>query len=176
MINCNFGKWFFFFIEKPIFENHENSLSPSMGLLKAKKILPLVWYLIFYARKPNRIGPSVDVGWTWIYVLCQFKKNDLSVLENSNDDDSKWSTKIYAFILLHHVCILLPIIVNQNCILSDANSVGFTLSFSKSLWNLNTSETNWKYPIKRGKSLLHKSNCILLRGVKVRHCTERKHR
>ena len=35
---------------------------------------------------------------------------------------------------------LLPIIANQTCILSDANSVGFRLGFSKSLSSLNTSD------------------------------------
>ena len=141
------GNNFFFYRERPIFENNENSLPPSMGLLKAKKIRPLVWDLISYARKPNRIGPSGDVGWTWIYVLCQFKKNDLCV------GKFKWwwfkmkykDLRIYFL----HVCIL-PVIANQNCIMSDANYVGFTLSFSKSLSNLNVPLTNWKYSIKGG--------------------------
>ena len=35
---------------------------------------------------------------------------------------------------------LLPIIANQTCILSDANSVGFRLGFSKSLSSFNTSD------------------------------------
>ena len=55
----------------------------------------------FMQENQTELVPVAPVGWTWIYVLCQFQKNDLSVLENSNDDDSKWNTKIYAFILLH---------------------------------------------------------------------------
>ena len=44
------------------------------------------------------------------FMYCANSRKMMSVLENSNDDDSKWNTKIYAFICYMYVsCLLLQI-------------------------------------------------------------------
>ena len=85
-----------FFIEEPIFENFDRITVYYIGTFEGQENPTFSSTSSLMQENQIELVPFASVGWTWIYVLCQFKKNDLSVLENSNDDDSKWSTKIYA--------------------------------------------------------------------------------
>ena len=116
----------------PIFENHDRITVYYIGTFEGQENPTFTSISSFMQENQIELVPFASVGWTWIYVLCQFKKNYFNV------GKFKWwwfkmkykDLRIY----LLHVCIL-PVIANRNCILSDANSVEFRLGFSKSLSN-----------------------------------------
>ena len=99
-----------FFLWKCLFlKTMTESLSTTLGLLKAKKIRPLL--------RSHLLCKKTKQNWSQLLLLaepefmyCANSRKIISMLENSNDDDSKWNTKIYAFICYMYVsCLLLQI-------------------------------------------------------------------
>ena len=121
-----------FFIEEPIFENFDRITVYYIGTFEGQENPTFTSISSFMQENQIELVPVASVGWTWIYVLCQFKKNYFNV------GKFKWwwfKMKYKDLRIYFATCI-----VNQNCILSDANSVEFRLGFWKSLSNLNNSD------------------------------------
>ena len=144
----------FLFIEEPILENHDRITVYYNGTFEGQENPTFISISSLMQENQIELVPVVMLAEPE-FMYCANSRKMISVC---------WKIQmmmIYAFILLHHVCILLPIIANQNCILSDTNSVGFRLGFSKILSNLNTSDE---------LEISNKSNRLLKKCILNKKC------